>query len=70
MNLEQCRRLQNVHPDTNLGDLPGIFMMKLRDDLDSNPETCNWRAFLAEAASVNQHYSFRYFTLKCIQLLN
>lgn len=50
MNREQCRRLQNVQPDTNLGDLPSKFMLNLRDDLDSNPETCNWRAFLIKAA--------------------
>lgn len=55
MNREQCRRLQNVEPDTNLGDLPSKFMLKLRDELDSNPETCNWRAFLDKAADEGRY---------------
>ncbi|XP_052099716.1 mucosa-associated lymphoid tissue lymphoma translocation protein 1-like [Mytilus californianus] len=56
MNQEHCRRL-HVNPDTNIGDLSSRFMLKLRDDLDSNPETCNWRAFLAKAAD-NPNYRF------------
>ena len=59
MNREQCRRLQNVQPDTNLGDLPSKFMLNLRADLDSKPETCNWRAFLIKAAD-EPRYRFRY----------
>lgn len=57
MDLEQCRRLKDVHPDKNIIELKFAITSKVCRSLDGNPETCNWKEFLVKASEFRPVYN-------------
>ncbi|KAJ8304368.1 hypothetical protein KUTeg_017951 [Tegillarca granosa] len=53
----QCRNL-DCDPDKLISDLPAGMMLQLRDCLDNNPPTSNWRAFLSIISRKFNQYTF------------
>ena len=59
LTLEQCRHLKDVDPNTNIVKLRFSITSNICTTLDRNPETCNWKEFVAKASELKPNYNVR-----------
>lgn len=57
LTLEQCRHLKDVDPNTNIVELRFSITSNICTTLDRNPETCNWKEFVAKASQLKPIYN-------------